>query len=707
VNNLRTNRTEEEIFKDLEELCTSKSYFYTIAYFCLRDNVIKYRKKFSKEEVLQQFNPNRLVRTEISTLIGLGIQNEINLTIPTKNNLLSSIKETEELLQELHFSMLTSEKGSDSNIPFFPSIQNRIKESVFYSGEGVYLFQYKEFSKIKFKNDNQQLKNKFGFNISDVYDVFEAIELIQDRKLNNFQTKNIESKIFESLECFKFTLDEVARNSKKTLEIVERIINKFICNLEELTAKFTSLTSFNPYNAFPIIELEKESFLCFQIYSLYESLYETPVFLLNEDKKYSPIASKNRGNFTENFCIQKLTSVFGPKRVYNNIEIIPKKGEILSEIDILILYGDIAIIVQAKSKRLTIESKKGNLSTIQSDFKLAIQDAYDQAAKTAIAVLNPKEEFRNSQKEPFIIENKIRKVYPIIILSDYYPSLTIQTREFLELHNIPEFSQPFITDIFNLDIICDFLRSPLYCLSYIDRRSNYLKQIYLTHELTSLSVHLSHNLWVENKYEGVFFTEDCTAELDAAVLSRKYNLPGSKTPKGILTKFKDTQFKKIIQQLDQGESIQQIELGLFLLKLSEETVLQINSRLDLIFKQTLKDRQTHDFSMGFEDLNTGITFHSSFNNLTEAKQTLEMHCVARKYKSKMNKMFGIFIHPISNIIGIILYLNDEWTFSPVLEDLSKDLKEINEDSRTVEKKVLGRNSLCPCGSGKKYKKCCL
>lgn len=707
MNNLRTSRTEDDIFNDLEKLCSSNSYFYTIAYFCLRDNIIKYKKRFSKKEVLQQFNPNRLVRSEISTLIGLAIKNDINLTIPTKENLLKSIKKTEELLQELHFSMLTPDSNSETNIPLFPSIQNRIKESVFYSGEGVYLFQYKEYSKVKFENDNCQLENKYGFNIFEAYDIFEAIELIHEKKINNFQTKDTDSKIFESIESFKFTLEEVANYSNKTLELVKKVLNKFICNKENSNTKFTSLVSFNTYNAFPIIELEKNSFICFQIYSLYESLYESPVFFLNEDKKYSSIASKNRGDFTENFCSQKLTSVFDQKRVYNNIEILPKKGEILSEIDTLILYGDIAIIIQAKSKRLTIESKKGNLSMIQSDFKSAIQDAYDQAAKTAKAVLNHNVEFRTLQKEPLIIENKVRKVYPIIILSDYYPSLTIQTREFLKLQNISGFSHPFISDIFTLDVICDFLNSPLYFLSYIDRRSNYLKKIYQTHELTSLSVHLAHNLWIESKYEGVFFTEDCTAELDAAVLTRKYNLPGKKTPIGILTKFKNTLFQKIITQLDQGESIQQIELGLFLLKLSEETVLQINSRLDLIFKQTLKDRQTHDFSMGFEDLSTGITFHTSFLNLKEAQQMLEMHCVARKYKSRIKNWFGIFIHPISNIIRIIFYLNNEWAFSPQLEDFSKDLNQINEDSTRVDQKEFGRNSQCPCGSGKKYKKCCL
>jgi len=709
MNMMRTSRNEEEIFKDLESICSHNSYLYAIAYFCLRDNTIKYRKKFSKEEVLQQFNPDRLVRTEISTLIGLAIKRGITHTPPSTRELRNLVKTTEELLSELHFSMLAPDnKATSSEAKIrFPSIQNRIKEAAFYSGEGAYIYQYKEFAKIKFENDSVHLQNEFGFNISQAHDVFEAIENIHSKKINDFQPNKIEFKIIESLACFKFTLEELSYTCKQKLEIVKKIVNNFSCNKEDIKASFKSLTSFNPYNAFPIVKLEENTFLCFQIYSLYEALYESPVFFLNESETYSSTASKNRGYFTEKFCFDRLTSIFEKKRVFSNIEIVTKKNEPLSEIDILVLYGDIAIIVQAKSKRLTIESRKGNLSMIQRDFKLAIQDAYDQAAKTANNILNPTRRFRNSQKEYIDITRKIRVVYPIILLSDYYPSLTTQTREFLTLKNLTGLSAPFISDIFTLDIISEFLTSPLYFLSYIDRRVNYFNKIHINHELTTLSVHLAHNLWIEQGYEGIYFTEDCAAELDAAVLVRKYDLPGNKTPTGILTKFKNTFYQKIIHQLDQGESMQQIELGLFLLKLSENSILDINYNLNLIIKQTLHDRGIHDFSLVFEDLNTGLTFHTSFLNFTEAQQILEMHCVARKYKSRIDKWFGIFIHPISKIILIINYLNSEWEFSTDLENLSKDLRQTNENIRRVDNIEIGRNSQCPCGSGKKYKKCCL
>lgn len=52
-----------------------------------------------------------------------------------------------------------------------------------------------------------------------------------------------------------------------------------------------------------------------------------------------------------------------------------------------------------------------------------------------------------------------------------------------------------------------------------------------------------------------------------------------------------------------------------------------------------------------------------------------------------------------------LYNLKEWD-GLLSEDQRKDIRRhFNEDNRAVSNKV-GRNDPCPCGSGKKYKKCC-
>lgn len=53
-----------------------------------------------------------------------------------------------------------------------------------------------------------------------------------------------------------------------------------------------------------------------------------------------------------------------------------------------------------------------------------------------------------------------------------------------------------------------------------------------------------------------------------------------------------------------------------------------------------------------------------------------------------------------------LYELKEW--EPVLDlKTRKEIKKAYNDSKIVKSTKVGRNEPCPCGSGKKYKKCCL
>jgi hypothetical protein len=102
-------RKESEIFSELSDLCLSPSYVHAIAYFCFRDNTIKYAAdSITPDDVLQQFSTDGLVRTEISTLIGLACKGEINTALPTPDVMQSYIDKTDALLKEIHQSMLPS-----------------------------------------------------------------------------------------------------------------------------------------------------------------------------------------------------------------------------------------------------------------------------------------------------------------------------------------------------------------------------------------------------------------------------------------------------------------------------------------------------------------------------------------------------------------------------------------------------------------------
>lgn len=103
---LNMMRDENQIFTELTELCGSVGYAHAIAHICFRDNVIRYVDEMTPDDILPQFSMERLVRTEISTLIGLMFKSPIDMTIPEPSKMQIMLERTDSLLKELHQSMV-------------------------------------------------------------------------------------------------------------------------------------------------------------------------------------------------------------------------------------------------------------------------------------------------------------------------------------------------------------------------------------------------------------------------------------------------------------------------------------------------------------------------------------------------------------------------------------------------------------------------
>ena len=106
------------------------------------------------------------------------------------------------------------------------------------------------------------------------------------------------------------------------------------------------------------------------------------------DEVYKTKAFKNRGNSTEEIAFDLLKNVFGEENVYKNVKIKKNKKKTITDIDVLAIAGNKAVIIQAKSKKLTELSKKGDDNQLKKDFQEAIQKAYDQGITCRNAILN-------------------------------------------------------------------------------------------------------------------------------------------------------------------------------------------------------------------------------------------------------------------------------------------------------------------------------
>ena len=706
-------RNEKEIFKDLDLLCSTPGYAHVIAYFCCKDNVISYGEKLTPKNVMSMYSSERLIRTEISTLIGLLYKYEISLSIPQPNEMEYLIKRTDSLLKEIHYSISVPALTNleNNNKPFENGLSMR--EPIFYDGESSYIFQYFEFSEKKYLKDSDWfIKNK-GFTIQDAIEIFKSISNIQNTKLkNNFKNLRMEStKNWTMLPAFIFNINEIIDSTNLERNIVENVIHTFTPPEGMYNQDFVSLNDFNIVNAYPIIKINDNEYLLFEQYNLAEALYETPFYWMNNDNMYRNVAMKNRGEFTETFCAEKLKLVFGKQRVYSNINIIDSKKNKAGEIDVLVLFADRAIILQAKSKRLTLEARSGNDRVLKDDFKKSIQDSYDQALSCSKLITDKNYKLVDNNFIELNLTRKFKEIYIFCVISDHYPALSFQTHQYLRYEQSETIMAPFIMDIFLLDVMSEMLSSPILFLSYINRRVTYIDKVIASNELTILSYHLLKNLWIDSKYSMYYLGEDISVDLDAAMMVRRAGIPGNDTPEGILTKIKDTSIGKLLKNIEMYEDSGIIDLGFLLLQLSEESMIGISKSIDMILKLAKNDGNHHDFSVAFDNISAGITFHCNDKNLDMARLNLEQHCIIKKYSQKAKNWFGICINPNNFSIRFGLKLSYEWQRLENMDvqknySKGKEFKDFNFDVYKSTHSKVGRNDLCPCGSGKKYKKCC-
>jgi len=691
-------RSEAEIFDELKKICSLSGYIHVIAYFCHRDSYISYHDKINTENLLQQTSEKQLIRNEISTLIGLLIKSKITYELPAPKIFQSYIDKTEKLLEELHIAV-----GAIYDSCNFEINGATLREVIFYEGEAAYDFQYQDLSLKKYQNDNDWFISKKRFSIQAASSIISAIYKVQQSKIVKY-FKEIDLSNLNKLTilpAFIVTSAEVSLESGEDILIVQAFLSSFTSSCKMISeANFSSLDDFNPANAYPIIKKNTDEFILLQPYRLVEAWYETPFFWFMEDSNYKEIANKNRGDFTEKFSEERLKLVFGKNRVFTNINIYEKQGKCVGEIDVLVLFGNRAIILQAKSKKLTIQARKGNDNCLKSDFKKAVQDAYNQAYECATYLNNRKYKFYDNQGNELKILPKYKEIYPLCVISDHYPSLNIQVHSFLQYEKTNYIMPPYVIDIFFLDTLSEMLQSPLYFLSFLNRRIKYNTQILAHHELAILSFHLQHNLWITNGNQIVSLLDDICVDLDLAMMVRRTGITDIKIPQNILTFYEGTYFKKLVDEINLRNDSDSIELGFFLLELGSPSVESLNKNIPKLIKATIADGHCHDLTLLGKQV--GLTIHCSKECTPDLISILKEHCLQKKYTKKAKKWFGAFISPTGEFIQYITNFDFDWVYSSEIE---KKVKKVKIFSELKKKPKLGRNDPCPCGSGKKYKKC--
>jgi hypothetical protein len=708
-------REMQAIFADLSALTSSPGYVHALAEICYRDDFITFQDEVKTDDLQKMFRPDRLIRTEFNVLLGLWAQGPRNFEEPADTVLDAYVASSDALMEELHNTMTapmfkrppsSPEASSETNVGL---AGEAMREPIFYGSESAYPFQYRDLAVGKYHADNPWLLDHCGFSIEQAQAVARAIALRLEEKTTHLfnRMKQTGRRPTSWLPCFEFSASEIAFRTGLPLAVVQAMVEAF--TLKGQNTEFQAVGDFNAVSATPLIRSRGETLLLLQSYSLYQALYEGPFYWLMADAAYRPIASRHRGDFTESFATLRLTRVFGSQCTHQNVQLKRQKGEDPGEVDVLVVFADRLIIVQAKSKKLTLESRRGNETQLRKDFTEAIQESYDQAQKCAQAILERSCQLIGSDGKEIVLPFTPKEIFLVCLVADHYPALAFQARQFLRYEASPQVLAPFVMDVFLLDAITEMLETPLRFLSYCKARVANMDRIFASHELTVLGFHLQGNLWVDPSFQLVMLQEDIASDLDRAMSVRRENWPGPRTPKGLLTHLSGTMYEQLIAQIEREPDPSVLEIGFRLLELGEDTCRRIDTGLKSITSQTRIDRQVHDFTLGGPT--GGITMHCNAEASPQAMERLRGHTLLRQYSVRAPMWIGLSV----DCDGVLQFggvVEEKWEYSEEMEQAAAqmsapmDATRFDPPSKARHSNKVGRNDRCPCGSGKKYKKCC-
>lgn len=706
-------RTTEQVLEDIRKLINTNGYIYALCMILFEDFHI------IPEKIQEIDHRSRLSTKEASLLLGFLIQNKIDFSTPnTPQDLIELKKKTYELMDELHKSFM---------LPFFEKLQESIKkehkienyrkeqkdffgkgdmlkEPIFYSGTGVYDFQYLDFLERKYKYDQKWLLENKNFDIEKSKDILIQIKNILQEKSQKVRLYNLKKKMpqvieeiktknpdedwekhakemlpimelhqyvelfFDTQSDEKLNMDDIREEGWKSfykglieLFIIRRTdfdknsdIDSFFENFsvipqKDFNSQFQGIGNFNWFNAKPIIQLDEERYFVPISFSVFEAVYESPFHWMKEGNKLLPEAGKNRGKVGEEITYDFLSQVFGKKRTFKSVKIkspetekSTKKTKDKTDIDILCILGSKALCVQVKSKKLTELSRTGNNEQLQKDFQGAVQDAYEQGLISRQEILDRSAKFFNEKGKEIQLSEEIDDVYIMGITTENFPSLTHQSHVMLDKEEDDPF--PIFSTIFDLELIVHYLNDPYDFLYYIKQRTSLMDFFKADEEMTFLGYHLDQKLWKTPNVDGYMIDTSFAQLIDRNYYPFKAGLEVSNEGDAIKNGWKNADFDKLCNQLKTLDEPKITDIIFHLLDWSGEARKNLVEFIVQTKQKTLQDGKFHNFSMLPDDnysSRVGVTYISlNSNDSEELRKKLLTLCQARKYKSKDDIWIG-------------------------------------------------------------------
>ena len=393
-----------------------------------------------------------------------------------------------------------------------------------------------------------------------------------------------------------------------------------------------------------------------------------------------------------------------------------------TEADVVVVWWPFLIVVDAKGKRVAPEALRGSRTKLKQTIANNIQDAFIQSRRV-VRVLERDGRIRFTEKATGRVieveQDRLRRVMPISVTLQSLSGIPTQLAVTQRLGLFKGNAYPWSVSIDDLDAVTRFASSPDVFLHYIERRTAHQNITVGLHgdELDIFGQYLGNRLH-PSLYEGRKEIAEHTAGPTTIAFSdgdedfepfymAEWN--GEPPPSATVGLKVPPLIQSVLSELRNRVDDGARWVAFALLGLSHAALERLASALEDMKSNLAQGQRILRTTMREGDVvinvlaHRGLTKGDFFKNVT-IRSRMEHY----RTRPRATVTIGIDQRDTSQVFEVAQWLEGPWEYEPVMEKLlagDRGQPRIVQMPHGASKP--GRNDPCPCGSGKKFKKCCI
>lgn len=498
--------------------------------------------------------------------------------------------------------------------------------------------------------------------------------------------------------------------------------------IEELSYDLNANNDFfgkNEYAGWPIIDLpvQKKPFIkiddksfCFDYYNFFDNIYRNVQKAISRKApEYSPTWSSKQQHASESLVEEIIHGLLPNATIYRD-NYYPKKNSLkdCAENDLIVIYDSIVIIIEVKAGSFTYTPPITDYQAHIKSFKTLIEKADFQCERTYNYLDKDQRAkfYHHNKSEKFEVDmSEVSDVFTLSVTVDNFNEFESKAEK---LSFIDLMAGSIAISLDDLRVYADYFNNPLFFLHFLKERKAATKSsiLALNDELDHLGMYIKHNMYTlhlsdednctlsaygyrENldKYFG-------TLHVDELIFEK----PEQDIPFTI---------KSIIELVDLKEIKNRILLSNYLLDFSNEARIQLDESINhMLIRQKEIGRMITSITFG--EINHSIYVHQpEIIEMPEDVKNDYIYSTMLMHEEKTRMRIDLIYNSDLELIDVYFKkcLIDDIPESEYKRLKKRGIEYIKTRAESMKKqkglKKIGRNAPCPCGSGKKYKRCCI